>query len=121
MTLKTIVDGLLKKKNRPLNWLAREMKKTDDGLKLSLVRESIKYADIVTMSRILEVSPLVFFETEDNSAPKKLAISTNDPEAKPAHKVLKQKLENAEEMLAVLRQTLKDREMIINLLGKRQG
>lgn len=118
MTLKTIVDGLLKKKNRPLNWLAREMKKTDDGLKLSLVRESIKYADIITMSRILEVSPLVFFETENNPAPQKLTGNTDNPETRYADKVMKQKLENAEELLNVLRQTLKDREMIINLLSK---
>ena len=47
MYLKETVARLLKNKNRSLSWLALEMGKSFDGLKLSLVKGSIKYLDII--------------------------------------------------------------------------
>ena len=117
MSLKNIVDGILKEKSRPMSWLADEMGKTFDGLKLSLVKGSIKYNDIIEMAKTLEVSPAVFFQTEqaygrDNNGDSILA------ETKENYGDLKGNLKNCKEMLATLKDQLKDKEMIISLLNK---
>ncbi|MES2458052.1 MAG: hypothetical protein V4594_21015 [Bacteroidota bacterium] len=59
--LKRIVDDLLKERERPLSWLARQMDKTFDGLKLSLIKGSIKYTDLVRMAEVLGVDVCWFF------------------------------------------------------------
>ncbi|HMI00971.1 MAG TPA: hypothetical protein VK541_00735 [Pedobacter sp.] len=117
MSLKNIVDGILKEKNRPMSWLADEMGKTFDGLKLSLVKGSIKYNDIIEMAKRLEVPPAVFFRTEHaygdyNNGDSVLA------EAKENYGDLKGNLKNCKEMLAALKDQLKDKETIISLLNR---
>ena len=59
--LKRIVDDLLKERERTLSWLARQMDKTFDGLKLSLIKGSIKYTDLLRMAEVLGVDVCWFF------------------------------------------------------------
>ena len=117
MSLKNIVDGILKEKSRPMSWLADEMGKTFDGLKLSLVKGSIKYNDIIEMAKTLEVSPAVFFQTETFYADYHNGESIL-AETKENYGDLKGNLKNCKEMLAALKDQLKDKEMIISLLNK---
>lgn len=117
MHLKNIVDGILKEKSRPMSWLADEMGKTFDGLKLSLVKGSIKYNDIIEMAKTLEVSPAVFFQTETVYADYHNEGSVL-AETKENYGDLKGNLKNCKEMLAALKDQLKDKEMIISLLNK---
>lgn len=117
MLLKSIVDGILKERNRPMSWLADEMDKTFDGLKLSLTRGSIKYNDLLTMARVLDVSPAIFFKTDPQ--PYK-ASAGNDTlsESKGEYADLKANLKNCKEMLATLKDQIKDKDKIIYLLSK---
>lgn len=117
MVLKSIVDELLKEKNRSLTWLSTEMEKTFDGLKLSLTRGSIKYNDIITMAKVLEVPPATFFQTEvtpyNNKASQSLA-----GDQKEEYSDLKNNLKNCKEMLTTLKDQIKDKDKIISLLSK---
>ena len=117
MLLKGVVDEILKEKNRPLSWLAEEMGKTFDGLKLSLIRGSIKYNDIIAMARTLEVSTDVFFPDEVNPY-----SNRKNPnflgEAATGYASAKNELKNCKEMISTLRDQIKDKEMIIALLRK---
>lgn len=118
MSLKNIVDGILKEKSRPMSWLADEMNKTFDGLKLSLIKGSIKYNDIIEMSKALEVSPAVFFSSTSNSYTVYSNTESILSESKENYGDLKGNLKNCKEMLAALKDQLKDKEMIISLLNK---
>jgi len=106
--LKEIVDALLKKHNRSLSWLAMEMGKTFDGLKLSLIKESIKYADLKRMAEVLEVSPGVFFDSDASQ------ISIAE-EGEPSYG-LQSELRSCRELSETLKSQLKDKEYIIQLL-----
>lgn len=117
MFLKNVVDGILKEKNRPMSWLADEMNKTFDGLKLSLVRGSIKYNDLISMSRILEVPPSIFFESQPTPYKNPGQIESI-ADAKGEYNDLKSNLKNCREMLSTLKDQLKDKERIISLLSK---
>ena len=118
MTLKIVVDGILKEKDRSLSWLAEEMNKTFDGLKLGLIRGSIKYNDLILMANALEVPPSVFFEhisSPNNNA----SLQPEGPtEKKTDYSDLKNNLKNCKEMLLTLKDQLKDKEKIISLLSK---
>jgi len=117
MFLKNVVDGILKEKNRSLTWLAEEMSKTFDGLKLGLVKGSIKYNDLILMAKTLEVSPSVFFEASANeylTSKQEEGIS----DGKTEYPDLKNNLKNCKEMLNALKDQLKDKEKIISLLSK---
>lgn len=113
MALKSTVENILKTKKRSLSWLALEMDKSIDGLRLSLVRESIKYTDINKMSTILEVSPAIFFEggapaDKEIDRSQKLSDTVNDyPD-----------LKFNKEMIEMLKDQLIDKEKIITLLTK---
>lgn len=109
--LKKIVDDILRKQNRSLSWLASEMGKTFDGLKLSLVKESIKYVDLRRMAEILEVSPAIFFDD--------VSSQTNVVEEEEQHySGLKIELRSCRELAETLKSQLKDKEHIIRLLLK---
>ena len=116
MLLKSVVDDLLKEKNRPMSWLAEEMGKTFDGLKLSLIRGSIKYNDLISMSNILEVSPSLFFPGDSLSGKTKNNNFLGEPGVK--YSSAKNDLKNCREMLDALKDQLKDKEKIISLLTK---
>lgn len=113
MDIKSTVDEILKTKNRSLSWLAVEMEKTFDGLKLSLVRGSIKYNDIILMSKILEVQPSYFFENDQETG-----TSISAAEEEPEYSSLKRELKVCKEMIAALKDQIKDKEKIISLLSK---
>ena len=116
MFLKQVVDEILKEKTRPLSWLAEEMGKTFDGLKLSLIKGSIKYNDIITMAKVLEVAPSIFFQSTTLAYDKKNNKS-NLTESKSEYNDLKSELKNCKEMVATLKDQLKDKERIISLLS----
>ena len=116
MYLKNIVDEILIEKTRSLSWLAVQMGKTFDGLKLSLVKESLKYKDLSEMAKILEVSPNTFFQskfpTYISRNPENLTDSKVDIDEKMNIKTYK-------ELVAALRDQLKDKEKIIALMTKK--
>ena len=117
MFLKNVVDELLKERSRPMSWLAEEMGKTFDGLKLSLTRGSIKYNDIIAMAKILDVSPNVFFPSETDSY-KDIKNPNFLGEPKAEYASAKNDLKNCREMLAALKEQIKDKDKIISLLSK---
>lgn len=117
MELKSIIDEILKKKKRPFSWLADQMGMTFDGFKLSLNNRSIKYRDIVLMTKILEVSPMVFFSGPTAAAAELPGKSANDP-INLEHGELKQALKSCKELNAALKDQIKDKDKIIALISK---
>jgi hypothetical protein len=113
MTLKSTVEEILKGKKRSMSWLALEMDKSVDGLRLSLVRESIKYTDINKMSVILEVSPTIFFENGAKTY-KEISATQKSSEAGSEYSDLK----FYKGMVTMLKDQLNDKEKIITLLSK---
>jgi len=110
MSLKTIVDGILKDQHRSLSWLAEQMSKTFDGLRLGLIKESIKYKDILLMAQILNVSPCDFFELPEKTInPKQSTLAEAAAE-------YGDNLKNCRELNTTLKDQLKDKERIISLL-----
>ncbi len=117
MNLKNIVDDVLKDKGRSMSWLSKQMGRTFDGLKLSLVNETIKYKDLQTMSKALNVVPDIFFKVEGASYlndEDSLLLSEEDVK----YNDLKGNLKNCREMVSSLKDQLKDKDKIISLLGK---
>jgi hypothetical protein len=112
MALKSIVEEILRNKKRSLSWLSIEMDKSVDGLRLSLVRESIKYGDINRMAEILEVSPAAFFE---KSAKPYREIGSVSKVSEPASQY--SDLKYYKGMCAILKDQLNDKEKIITLLS----
>ncbi|MEJ2883897.1 hypothetical protein [Pedobacter sp. GR22-6] len=110
MYLKNIVDEILKDKARSLSWLAVQMGKTFDGLKLSLVKESLKYKDISEMAKILEVSPNTFFQSELPTYASIATMNSSDDE--------KGNTKTCKELVAALKDQIKDKEKIILLMSK---
>lgn len=110
MKLKDIVDKELKDQNRSLSWLATEMNKTFDGLKLSLVKGSIKYTDIKKMSQVLNVPAANFFQEENN-------LENLVLEEKVEYSSLRSELNSCKELTAILKNQLLDKEKIIDLLS----
>jgi hypothetical protein len=112
MLLKDIVDGLLKAENRPLSWLAGEMNMTFDGLKLSLLKGSLKYNDLKRMAVILKVQPEQFFRAADDQ-PGKFTMG----EELVTYTSLRNELASCKELVDALKSQLKDKEKIIGLLS----
>lgn len=117
MYLKETVDKLLKKQNRSLSWLAAEMNKSFDGLKLSLVKGSIKYKDLIIMSTKLNVHPGEFFESDHTGySPEEWRSVLEEGEAQYSN--IKKELVSCKELTEALKGQLKDKERIIELLHK---
>ena len=113
MELKDIVDGVLKDQNRSLSWLASEMKKTFDGLKLSLVKGSIKYTDIKRMATILKVPASTFFLENDSN-------QNVVAEELPSYHNVKSDLSACRELVQTLKSQIIDKEKIIGLLSEQR-
>ncbi|MFD2161423.1 hypothetical protein ACFSJU_03410 [Paradesertivirga mongoliensis] len=111
MELKKIVDTALKDQNRSLSWLAGEMNKTFDGLKLSLVKGSLKYTDIKKMAEILKL-PAGYFFGEDRFSGNIVEEEKGDYTAQ------KGELNACKELAATLKSQLADKEKIIELLSQ---
>lgn len=60
MTLHAMVIDLLKKKRETFKWLSTEMGMTEDGLKYSLTKETLKFRDILRLAKILRIQPEYF-------------------------------------------------------------
>lgn len=117
MHLKETVDKLLKKHNRSLSWLAGEMGKSFDGLKLSLVKGSIKYKDLLVLSNKLEVHPGEFFESEHTGySPEEWRSVLQEGETQYAN--VHKELISCKELNEALRNLVKDKERIIELLER---
>jgi len=117
MQLKEIVDDLLKKQNRSLSWLALQIGKTFDGLKLSLIKESVKYSDVRKIAEVLNVSPGVLFHysLEEYQFTEQKNVLEEDVVQ---YGGLKKELEACKELTETLKDQLKDKEKIIELLNK---
>jgi len=111
MKLKKIVDKALKDQNRSLSWLAGEMNKTFDGLKLSLTKGSLKYTDIIKMAEILKL-PIPYFFEEDS------LLESMVEEEKIEYYGLKNELKFCKELTSTLKSQLADKEKIIELLNQ---
>ncbi len=117
MYLKETVDKLLKKHNRSLSWLASEMGKSFDGLKLSLVKGSIKYVDLMVLAKKLEVHPGEFFESDHTGySPEEWRNVLEEGEAQYTN--VKKELISCKELNEALKNQVKDKERIIELLNK---
>lgn len=116
MHLKEIVNKILKERNRSLSWLAMEMGKTFDGLKLGLTKGSIKYTDLKRMANILEIPVSGFFE--ESSASKGEILKNMLEEEEVYYISMKNELSSCKELVNTLKSQLKDKEKIIELLGK---
>jgi len=117
MDIKTIVDTLLKEKDRPMTWLAEQIGRTYDGLRLGLIKKTIKYSDIVKVAKVLEVAPRIFFE-EHEPVPYKESPVSKLQEEEIKYADLKSNLKNCKEMVTALKDQLKDKEKIISLMNK---
>ena len=116
MYLKEIVNKILKERNRSLSWLAMEMGKTFDGLKLSLTKGSIKYTDLKRMANVLDIPVSKFFE--ENSADEGMLPKHTLGEEKTQYTSMKNELSSYKELINTLKSQLKDKEKIIDLLSK---
>lgn len=116
MSLKAIIDQILKDKQRSLSWLALNMGKTFDGLRLGLINESIKYKDILTMAKILNVSPRIFFTDPEEEFSTEQINLVAEPVTEYGDG-----LKSYKELTAALKDQLKDKERIISLLSQTIG
>ncbi len=107
---------MLKERNRSLSWLAMEMGKTFDGLKLSLTRGSIKYTDLKRMANILDIPVSELFEESSDNEAGILKSTLGEEEAQ--YISMKNELSSCKELINTLKSQLKDKEKIIELLGK---
>lgn len=115
MSLKAIVEEILKEQGRSLTWLAEKVGKTVDGLRLGLMNKSVKYKDLLLMAEALNVSPCYFFKTDK--------ISVNTKKSTLAEPLVEygDSLKNCKELNATLKDQLKDKERIISLLNEVKG
>ena len=117
MELKEIIDNLLKEKNRSLSWLAAQVGKTFDGFRLSLIKESVKYTDLKKISEVLEVTPNVLFGV---LVPyEKIDQDLSMKENKNVTYSLTAELEMHKQLTESLKNQLKDKERIIDLLSQK--
>ncbi|WP_410222060.1 hypothetical protein [Pedobacter sp.] len=116
MFLKSVVDGILAEQNRSLSWLAAEMGKTFDGLRLSLIRGSIKYLDLQKMAKILNV-PVSRFFTDPAEYDILIKTTINEP-LEEYNSIYKTEFKSCQEMVETLKSQIKDKDKIIALLSK---
>lgn len=111
MSLKDLVSEILIEKERSLNWLAENIGRTGDGLRVGLNRESVKYKDLVAMAEKLQISPSRFFKpTAQDLNPQQNVVSETTVEYG--------RLKGCEELVTALRNQINDKERIITLLSK---
>lgn len=116
MSLKAIIDRILRDQHRSLSWLAVSMGKTFDGLRLGLINESIKYKDILVMAEILDVSPAMFFKNSMEESNPLLNSILGESVTEYG-----ESLKNCKELNAALKDQLNDKERIISLLNQANG
>jgi hypothetical protein len=120
MSLYDKVLFLLKEQNRTMVWLATQMDMTDDGLKSGLVKESLKFRDLMKLCGILGIN-LTFFE-EDGPI---LSREPNPPGSYSTVSAAKMneykvKLTSCEKLVESLKENLKDKEKLIAYLEEKK-
>jgi len=106
--VKDIVAELLKKDKRSASWLSEKMGMTPDGLRLSLVNETIKYSSVVRLCGILGVRASLLFGEEERLTSELVkhdeiaSIPRNDERT----------------IIKLLKEQIKDKQLIIDLLIK---
>lgn len=116
MSLKEIIDQILRDKRKSLSWLANNMGKTFDGLRLGLINESIKYKDLLLLAEILNVSPCIFFDVPEDEPDNAQANLADELVSE-----LDDALKSCKELTATLKDQLKDKERIISLLNEKMA
>ncbi|MGZ3999585.1 MAG: hypothetical protein ACXVIY_03105 [Mucilaginibacter sp.] len=118
MSLKPIVDAVLKEQSRSFSWLASEMDRTIDGLKLALINETIKYSDLKKLVKILNVPVTMLFEGETTVQNIKGSYNTQASKSVVAEPDLEYKKENERliEQVNQLKSQLDDKNEIISLM-----
>ncbi len=119
MQLKQIIDELLKERNRSLSWLAQNTGKTFDGLKLSLIKESLKYSDVIKIAKVLDVSVCKLFAEHTLKPADDRFLNNLEEENVTYSTAIQKELEACKELNITLKNQLKDKELIIQLLSKK--
>lgn len=123
MDLKAAVDAVLEKDNRSLNWLATQMDRTFDGLKLSLVKGTIKYTDILKMADILKVPAADFFPQQGTvtqiQSGKRNIQANNSTVAEPEGGYHSSRELLLLEQIELLKNQIRDKERIIDLMSRK--
>ncbi|ADY53384.1 hypothetical protein Pedsa_2845 [Pseudopedobacter saltans DSM 12145] len=120
MKLKDIVDELLRERERSLSWLAQQVGKTFDGFRLSLIKESIKYTDLRRMAEVLEVPPSVLFISDIKYLKKKEDLKILEDQ-ETSYTRLSADEEMQKEFIESLKNQIKDKNRIIELLSKKNS
>jgi len=117
MQLRTIVERILRERNHNLSWLALQMGKTFDGLRLGLIKGSVKYNDLILMAEKLGVTPGELFPMTEAEEIGKMSLA----EQQIQYRSMQSELQSCKEMASVLKEQLKDKELIIELLNRPQN
>jgi len=124
MTLRQIVEQLLKDSPKSMADLATEMDRTYDGFKLSLNKESIKYSDLKKLATILNVPiELLFVSGTTNIQSQKggsyntMAHSSTLHE--PATEYIRKELDGLKKQVTLLESQIVDKDRIIELLSRK--
>jgi len=117
MKLKDIVDDLLKERERSLSWLAQQVGKTFDGFRLSLIKESVKYTDLKKIAEVLEISPNVLFGIGVKYTLENGEFKTEEFGQK--YTISNSQVEMYKQLTESLKNQLKDKDKIIELLTKK--
>ncbi len=129
MSLKEIVDAILKEKKLTKGWLADKVKMKPDGFRLALAKHSIKFNELSRMAEALEVSPSIFFPVTLKSYDDKnlnnyvLAADENahyiDDFNKNEISTIKFQNKKLKEEVLILKEQLHDKSKIIKLLEEK--
>jgi hypothetical protein len=107
--VKDIVAELLKKEKRSASWLSEKMDMTPDGLRLSLVNETIKYSSVVRLCGILGVKASLLFGEDEV-----LRVALDDKQGE----IASIPRNDERQLVKLLKEQVKDKQLIIDLLVK---
>jgi hypothetical protein len=119
--VKDIVAELLKKEKRSASWLSEKMGMTPDGLRLSLVNETIKYSNVVRLCGILGVRASLLFGEEERLTSElvkhdEIGFSAEASRAREGLGTIPRNDERT--IIKLLKEQIKDKQLIIDLLIK---
>jgi len=114
MNLKEAVEKILSDQKRSLSWLAGSMDRTIDGFRLSLINGSIKYNDLVKLIEVLNVPVTLLFPSRQHIVPEEYLKTSGEPDTG-----YKKAVEALQEQVALLKNTVEDKNKIIELLSKK--
>ena len=117
MNLKTIVDKALKSERRTFDWLCTELEMTPQGLRGALTNENLKFKDLKKLVSLLNISIDRLFE---NYISQHIEGDNNNQISQVGEATVMYRTENdrLNELVIELRNQIKDKEEIIQLLKK---